>query len=92
MSKQWMTIEELKRDRDRYKPVREMLEDGCEFVMCMVRGHSKYDPDYRLAVVVSESDYKYKCSNGYTWDSAYAVDWFGEPLTVYEYNRIRSQV
>lgn len=92
MSKQWMTIDDLKRDRDMYKPVREMLEEGCEFVTCMVRSHDKYDPDYRLAVVVSSNDYKYKCSNGKTWDNAYAVDWFGEPLTVYEYNRIRSQV
>lgn len=91
MNNQWMTLEDLKRDRDTYKSVSEMLEEGCEFVMCMVRGHAKYDPDYRLAVV-SSHDYKYKCSNGCTWDNAYAVDWFGEPLITYEYNRIRSQV
>lgn len=60
--------------------------------MCMVRGHDKYDPDYRLAVVISYHGRKYKCSNGYTWDGAYAVDWFGEPLTVYEYNKMRSAV
>ena len=92
MSDMWKTREQLEYERETRKSISEMLEEGCDFVMCMVRGHSKYDPDYRLAVVVSECDYKYKCSNGYTWDGAYAVDWFGEPLTVYEYNKMRSVV
>lgn len=102
MSDKWITLEQLKEGRDRYKPVSEMINEGCTSVMCKVRGHDKYDSQYRTAVVVSFEvcldgylDYtktKYKCDKGYTWDSAYAIDVFGEPLTVYAYNKMRSVV
>lgn len=102
MSDMWKTPEERKYEYETRKSVGEMLEEGCKAVTCMVRGHDKYDPEYRFAVVVSYTknpsgykdflDTKYKCDKGFTWDSAYAVNLFGEPLTVYEYNRIRSAV
>ena len=102
MSDMWKTPEQRKYEYETRKSVSEMLDEGCTSVMCKVRGHDKYDSQYRTAVVVSFEvcldgylDYtktKYKCDKGYTWDSAYAIDIFGEPLTVYAYNKMRSVV
>lgn len=92
MSNNWMTVEQIKEDRDKLKFPKDILEEGCEFVMCMVSDYYKYKPDYKAAVIVSYEDGVYKCSRGHSWNHVYAIDIFGEPLTVYAYNKMRSAV
>ena len=92
MSDMWKTPEQRKYEYETRKSVGEMLDEGCDYVMCMVSGYYKYKPDYKAAVIVSYKDGVYKCSRGYSWNHVYAIDIFGEPLTVYNYNKIRSVV
>lgn len=92
MSNMWKTQEQIDYEHSTRKPVSEMLEEGCEFVMCMVSGYYKYKPDYKATVIVSYKDGVYKCSRGRSWNNVYAIDIFGEPLTVYNYNKMRSVV
>ena len=92
MSNMWKTREQLDYERENRKSVSEMLEEGCDFIMCMVSGYYKYKPDYKATVIVSYKDGVYKCSRGHSWNHVYAIDIFGEPLTVYAYNKMRSGV
>ena len=52
MSDMWKTPEERKYEYETRKSVGEMLDEGCDYVMCMVSGYYKYKPDYKATVIV----------------------------------------
>jgi len=62
-----------------------MLEDGCTYIPAIA--YNSDNGKFNVLIVKEENDFI--DSNGDAWDAAYPVNIYGNPMSLYEYERMK---
>ena len=86
-------IKQMELDQNTKQSVIEMLDNGCNLVVCRVNNRRKYEVKDSVVIVTSRIGRDGHLDiNNYAWESAVALNLDGTEMTVYDYKKATSHL